>query len=48
MSLVNPHGKDKRLKPLLLEGAELTEAKRRAQTLSRLTITSGGTLPVSF
>jgi len=40
MSLVNPHGKDKRLKPLLLEGAELTEAKRRAQTLSRLTITS--------
>ncbi|MBI4635591.1 MAG: sulfate adenylyltransferase, partial [Candidatus Rokubacteria bacterium] len=40
MSLVNPHGKDKRLKPLLLAGAELTETRRRAQTLPRLTITS--------
>lgn len=40
MSLVNPHGKDKRLTPLLLEGAELTETTRRAQTLPRLTITS--------
>ena len=40
MSLVNPHGKDKRLKPLLLEGAELAETKRKAQTLPRLTITS--------
>jgi len=40
MSLVNPHGKDKRLRPLLLAGAELTEARRRAQTLPRLTITS--------
>ena len=40
MSLVNPHGKAKRLTPLLLEGAELTETMRRAQTLPRLTITS--------
>ena len=40
MSLVNPHGKDKRLKPLLLEGAELAETRRKAQTLPRLTITS--------
>ncbi len=40
MSLVNPHGKDKRLKPRLLEGAELEEAKRRAATLPRLAISS--------
>ncbi len=40
MSLVNPHGKAKRLTPLLLEGAELTETMRRGQTLPRLTITS--------
>ena len=40
MSLVNPHGKDKRLKPRLLDGAELEEARQRASTLPRLTISS--------
>ena len=40
MSLVNPHGKDKRLKPLLLAGGELDEARRKAERLARLTITS--------
>jgi sulfate adenylyltransferase len=40
MSLVNPHGKDKRLKPLLLVGEELAEARRRARSLPRLTISS--------
>ena len=38
--LVKPHGKDKRLKPLLLQGKELEEARKRAKTLKRLPITS--------
>ncbi len=33
MALVNPHGKEKKLKPLLLEGKELEEEKKKAQTL---------------
>src|SRR3990172_8287842 len=40
MSLVNPHGRDKRLKPLLLGGQECEEAKSRAQGLPRLLISS--------
>jgi sulfate adenylyltransferase len=40
MSLVNPHGKEKRLKPLLLAGAELEDERHRAQRLPRITITS--------
>ena len=40
MSLVNPHGKDKRLKPLLLAGEELAEERRRAQRLPRIIVTS--------
>lgn len=40
MSLVNAHGKDKRLQPLLLVGAELDETRRKALRLKRLTITS--------
>lgn len=40
MSLVNPHGRDKRLKPLLLAGEELAEARGRAQHLPRLAIAS--------
>ena len=40
MALVNPHGKAKRLKPLLLSGEELREEKRRAESLARLPITS--------
>jgi sulfate adenylyltransferase len=38
--LVNPHGKEKVLKPLLLEGQELTEAQKRAETLRKLPISS--------
>ena len=40
MSLVNPHGKGRCLKPLLLAGQQLTEAKRKAHTLPRVTMTS--------
>jgi sulfate adenylyltransferase len=40
MSLVNPHGKDKCLKPLLVTGPELEEARARAKSLPRLTISS--------
>lgn len=40
MSLVNPHGTDKRLRPLLQSGEALAEAKRRAQRLPRLAVTS--------
>ena len=40
MSLVDPHGKEKRLKPLLLGGQELEDAKRKAQGLPRLLISS--------
>ena len=37
--LVNPHGKEKQLKPLLLEGKELSEAQKRAETLRKIPIT---------
>jgi sulfate adenylyltransferase len=40
MSLVSPHGKAKRLMPLLLAGRELDEAKRKAERLPRLATTS--------
>src|SRR5512146_1668642 len=40
MSLVNPHGKGKRLMPRLLAGRELTDARARAGGLPRLTISS--------
>ena len=40
MSLVNPHGKDKRLRPRLLAGPELADARTRAASLPRLTISS--------
>ncbi len=46
MSLVNPHGKQKRLSPLLLEGAALEAAQQRARTLPRLPITSRETSDV--
>ena len=46
MSLVNPHGRDKRLRPLLLGGAPLEEAKRKAQSLPRLPTTSRETSDV--
>lgn len=40
MALVNPHGKDKKLKPLLLEGNELKEAKEKAKSLTEVKTTS--------
>ncbi len=38
--LVKPHGTDGVLKPLLLEGEELAEAKKKAETLKKLPMTS--------
>ena len=46
MTLVNPHGKQKRLRPLLQEGAALEAAEQRARTLPRLPITSRETSDV--
>ncbi len=40
MALVNPHGKDKKLKPLLLTGDELKEELKRAKTLKQIKIAS--------
>jgi len=40
MALVNPHGKDKVLKPLLLTGAELEAEKAKAATLNQVRISS--------
>lgn len=40
MALVNPHGKEKKLKPLLLTGEELEEEKKKAKTLTQVRITS--------
>jgi len=40
MGMVNPHGRDKRLRPLMPSGAELAEARRRAERLMRLPVTS--------
>ncbi|MEJ2186275.1 MAG: sulfate adenylyltransferase, partial [Gemmatimonadota bacterium] len=38
--LVSPHGKEEKLKPLLLEGKELAEVQKKAATLRQLPITS--------
>ncbi len=38
--LVNPHGKEKKLKPLLLEGKALAEEKKKAEGLRKIPITS--------
>ncbi len=40
MGLVNPHGKEKKLKPLLLTPDELKEEKQKAKGLPRVTMTS--------
>src|SRR3990172_2066960 len=40
MSLVNPHGKAKKLIPLLLTGKELTEAKAAAKGMDQVKMTS--------
>jgi len=40
MALVSPHGKEKKLKPLLLTGDELSEEKEKAKRLPQVTMTS--------
>lgn len=40
MALVNPHGRGKKLKPLLLAGQELQEERQRAQGLPKVRMTS--------
>jgi sulfate adenylyltransferase len=40
MALVNPHGKEKKLKPLLLSAAEVAEEKKRAKELTAVTLAS--------
>ncbi len=40
MSLVNPHGRDKRLNARMLTGPELDETKRRAASLPKIPMTS--------
>ncbi len=40
MALVNPHGKEKKLKPLLLEGDERKEELERAKTLTQVRMSS--------
>ena len=40
MALVNPHGKEKKLKPLLLTGKALEEDKARAKSLTVVTMNS--------
>ena len=40
MSLVNPHGKDRVLQPLLLSGDALREEKEKAKTLKQVRMTS--------
>lgn len=40
MELVNPHGKAKKLMPLLLKGQELEEEKKKAEKLKKISITS--------
>jgi sulfate adenylyltransferase len=40
MALVSPHGKERVLKPLLLEGEALLEEKKRAKTLTQVRMSS--------
>jgi sulfate adenylyltransferase len=40
MALVDPHGKDKKLKSLLLIGDELKEAKEKAKSLTEVKLAS--------
>src|SRR5207247_612258 len=40
MALVNPHGHDRRLRPLRLGGRDAAEARRRAESLPRVAMTS--------
>lgn len=40
MALVNPHGKEKKLKPLLLTGDQFREEKQKAKSLPQVMLTS--------
>ncbi len=40
MPLVNPHGKEKKLKPRLLAGDQLEEERQKAKDLPQVTMTS--------
>jgi len=40
MALVNPHGKQKTLMPLLLQGEALAAEKEKAKTLTEVRVTS--------
>src|SRR3989338_11279181 len=40
MALVNPHGKEKKLKPLLLAGKQLQEEKQKAKELPKVMMRS--------
>lgn len=40
MALINPHGKEKKLKPLLIAGKKLEEERRKAKALPSVTMTS--------
>ena len=40
MALISPHGKEKKLKPLLLAGEDLRREREKAKTLKRVTMTS--------
>lgn len=40
MALVNPHGKEKKLKPLLLTGNQFREEKQKAKSLPQVMMTS--------
>jgi len=40
MALVNPHGREKKLKPLLLAGQELQEERQKAEGLPKVKMTS--------
>ena len=46
MSLIAPHGPDKRLRPLLLSGADVIDAIAQASTLTRVPMTSRETCDV--
>lgn len=40
MALVNPHGEEKKLKPLLFAGDRLREQKQKAKSLPQVKMTS--------
>ncbi len=48
MALVNPHGEEKRLNPLLLSGEELQEEQQKAKGLRPVTMTSRASSALSM